>query len=389
MNILHIANSYGGTEVYTRLFSELDASGCRQTVFVPLNSSNHDRVGKRPIPFSVEGSALHYSTRLKRWHRYFYGMKIRAIVGAVEKEIDVSQVDLIHAHMLCVDGSVAYELSRRHAKPFVTAVRNTDLNTYFKSLPWKRGYFFKVFDSAARVIFLGPKYRRKLAAYCPDEKRREKIFSGSSIIPSGIAPVFLQQRNVHKPSVHVPARLVFVGAFYPGKGLKETIEAGDLLRDRGVEIELTAIGKGLPQRPYDKAYIDEVENMAKQRPWVKLKDFMPHEKLVGELREHDLFVMPSAPESFGLVYVEALSQGLPIIYTRGEGFDGCYEEGEVGWAVDPRNPAEIASQIEKVLGGYGGFADRIGHLNLDRDFSWSRIAEKYMELYNGILGSKK
>lgn len=40
----------------------------------------------------------------------------------------------------------------------------------------------------------------------------------------------------------------------------------------------------------------------------------------------DIFVMPSKPETFGLVYVEALSQGLPILYAKGEGFDGYFDE---------------------------------------------------------------
>jgi len=44
--------------------------------------------------------------------------------------------------------------------------------------------------------------------------------------------------------------------------------------------------------------------------------------------------MPSITETFGLVYAEALSQGLPVLYTRGQGFDRQFEEGEVGYAVD-------------------------------------------------------
>lgn len=389
MNILHIANSYGGTEVYTRLFSELDAYGCQQEIFVPLNSKNHDRVGKRPIHFSVPGSALHYSTQLKRWHRYFYRQKIKTIVRALEKEFDVSKVDIIHAHMLCVDGAVARELSRRHSKPFVATVRNTDLNTYFRKLPWERKFFFKVVGDAAHVVFLGPKYRRKLEAYCPCGQSREKLLAKSSVIPSGVAPVFLQRRHRHAPSPRNPAKLVFVGAFYPGKGLKETIESTDVLRERGISVELTAIGRGLPQRKHDQAYIDLIEAMAAKRPWVTLKDFMSHEELIEELRGSDIFVMPSSPESFGLVYLEALSQGLPLVYTKDEGFDGYYQEGDVGWAVDPKNPTEIADKIELVLNDYAGFSERTGKLDLEHDFSWPLIAQKYKDLYNVILGNMK
>lgn len=389
MNILHIANSYGGTEVYRRLFGGLDSLGCRQQVFVPLNSRNHDRIGKQAIDFSVAGSALHYSTRLKWWHKFCFRQKIEAIVGAVEDTIDMSKVDIIHAHMLCVDGSVARELAERHSKPYVTTVRNTDLNSYFKWFPWERGQFLQTLGSAAHVVFLGPKYRRKLAEYASSSRFREKILRNSSIIPSGIDPVFLEHRHCHGMMPHAPARLVFVGAFYEGKGLLETIQAADTLRDRGVEIELTAIGRGLPQRPHDRPYIAKVEALAAGRPWVALKDHMPHGQLVDELRENDVFVMPSSPESFGLVYIEAMSQGLPIIYTQDEGFDGYYEDGAVGWPVNPRNPAGIADKIESVLKDYGGFAKRVADLDLERDFSWPRIAQKYKALYSSILGSGK
>lgn len=390
MNILHIANSYGGTEVYTRLFSQLDASqGCQQLVFVPLNSNNHDRLGKKSIAFSVEGSALHYSTRLKWWHKFLYRRKIAVVTKALEETFDVSQVDVIHAHTLCSDGAVAHELSRRYGKPYVVTVRNTDLNDYYRVFPWERGYFARILDAAARVVFLSPKYRNKLAAYCHDERLRDKVLHQSSVIPSGVANVFLERRHFHGAMPHSPAKLVFAGAFYPGKGLKETIEATDVLREKGIPVELEAIGRGLPQRVHDEEYIACIEDMASKRPWVELKDYMPHDRLAEVLRESDVFVMPSAPESFGLVYVEALSQGLPIVYTKGEGFDGYYEDGNVGWPVDPKNPVEIANRLERILNDYAGFSTRVGSLELERDFSWSNVAGKYKNLYNAVRAGVK
>lgn len=49
--------------------------------------------------------------------------------------------------------------------------------------------------------------------------------------------------------------------------------------------------------------------------------------------ESDIFVMVSHSETFGLVYIEALSQGLPILYTRGQGIDGTLKE-KIGEAAD-------------------------------------------------------
>src|SRR5690606_2930407 len=49
-------------------------------------------------------------------------------------------------------------------------------------------------------------------------------------------------------------------------------------------------------------------------------------KLKEHFSEADVFVMPSRNETFGLVYVEAMLQGLPILYTSNEGIDGFYKE---------------------------------------------------------------
>ena len=55
--------------------------------------------------------------------------------------------------------------------------------------------------------------------------------------------------------------------------------------------------------------------------------------------------MPSFPETFGLVYVEAMSQGLPIIYTKGQGIDGYFEDGKVGYPVNTKDSNDIVKKL--------------------------------------------
>ena len=62
--------------------------------------------------------------------------------------------------------------------------------------------------------------------------------------------------------------------------------------------------------------------------------------------------MTSFYETFGLVYAEAMSQGLPIIYTEGQGIDGFYEEGDVGFPVDPTNVEQARSCVGYVVDNY-------------------------------------
>lgn len=91
--------------------------------------------------------------------------------------------------------------------------------------------------------------------------------------------------------------------------------------------------------------------------------------------------MPSVKESFGLVYAEALSQGLPIIYSSGEGFDGHFSNYDVGVSVDPYSVNEIVDAILYILANYQKMSDRA--LIYAKQFSWKIIAEKIESVVMG------
>ena len=69
------------------------------------------------------------------------------------------------------------------------------------------------------------------------------------------------------------------------------------------------------------------------------------------MRHHALFAMPSIYETFGLVYIEALSQNLPIIYGKGQGVDQLFSEKEspVGIGVNAKSIEEIEQAIYTIL----------------------------------------
>ncbi len=385
MVILHIANSYGGTAVYTNLYTAIDTNmDVEQWIYVPLNSHNHERVGNMMIDFKNQKSKIAYSTILKPWHRYLYGMKIRTIVRDVEHRFDLSRVDIIHAGSLCLDGAVAYELSKRYNIPYITAVRGTD-KTYYR-LRWRHSYFSRILKRASQVIFISPKFRELfLNAYIREQDKTE-IENHTRVIPNGVGQVFLSNMNIQKRKPDDKTlHLIYIAAFYRGKGLIETILAIDELRKKGYNISLNAIGKGLPNRPFDKAYMDQVEAVCRDKKWVRLQPFMPSTELICEMRKADAFIMVSSPETFGLVYVEALSQCLPVIYAKDEGFDGFYPDGFVGYAAKAGNVASIARGIELLINNYGTLANNVLSLNLKDRFDWNAIALHYINLYNSCI----
>ncbi len=384
MHILHISNSYGGTKVYENLYTQLDRLGVRQTVFVPLNAANHSRVGNQMIDFQTPGSKIIYSTVLKPRHRFLYMNKINTIVKDLKKKVDLSSVDAIHASTLCLDGAVAYKLHQETGTPYMCAVRNTDVNNYYKVFVWRKGFFSKILEAASKIIFISPKYKENFSGEIIPACVRKKIEEKVMVIPNGVSALFLANKNIEHKSYEGELNLVFVAAFYKGKGLVETIQAIELLRNKGYKITLNAIGKGLPNRPHDKEYEDQVDALAMGKNWVKIQTFKNPEEIMAEMRQANAFVMVSKPETFGLVYVEALSQHLPIIYAQDQGFDGYFPDGFVGYPAEAGNAEDIAGKIECLINNYSTIASNVESLNLDEDFDWRNIGRKYLNIYKTL-----
>ena len=96
----------------------------------------------------------------------------------------------------------------------------------------------------------------------------------------------------------------------------------------------------------------------------------------------DVLLVPSSAETFGMVYLEAMSQGVPVLYTMGQGFDGQFPEGEVGYAVPCGDVRAQAQALGRVMQGYAERSKRC--IEGARRYAWPRIAGMWMELYREI-----
>ena len=95
--------------------------------------------------------------------------------------------------------------------------------------------------------------------------------------------------------------------------------------------------------------------------------------------------MPSIVETFGLVYLEALSHNLPVVYTRGQGIDGLLDK-QVGERVNPLSQSDIARGIAVILRNRPQY-EAVSSLVNFPDYSWETIAQHYLKLYETILAA--
>jgi glycosyltransferase involved in cell wall biosynthesis len=387
VNILHISNDFGGTEVYRNLYQQLDKLGVKQIVFVPLNPRVLNHKGNFDFVFETEGSKIIYSITQKWYHKYLYDFKISTVVKDLEKLVNLNEISLIHTNTLCMTGAVAFEISKKIKKPYLVSVRNTDINVYFKKMFWKKKYFYQILLNSFSVIFISPQYKKKCIDHYFDQSILSKVLSKIKVIPNAVDAYYLLNRVTLNKEIHNPIRIIFAGGFTENKNLLRLINAVEILKYNNYNIILTAIGLSLPNRKVSRSYIDLLYKTLVGKDYIYLIDYMDKVALCEMYKNSDIFVMPSIHETFGLSYIEALSQGLPIVYTKGEGLDGFYNDGEVGYSVDALNTEDIARGIENTIQNYDNLSKNIMNLQLSNNFDWSKIAKDYYALYNTIINS--
>ena len=381
MRVLHICGDFFISPVHLSLYKELDALGIEQIVFSPTDYRDKKRE-LTSYEFKCPDSRIIYSRPLKRYHSYLYGLKIRNLVKQIEENVDMSAISLINTSLVCKEGAVAYKLSQKYGIKYITSVRNTDLNYYFKYYKWRVAFFEKVMLSASKVICISKMYSRRVTETI-SKATVSKIQNNIEVIYNGVNQLYIENRYAHPDFLGKTIKLVYTGGFQRNKNILNVIESIKLLRAKGYNIEFFAIGKNLKNH-VEPDYLSEVEKVILPLDWVHALDAQPKEELMLSLREYDIFTMLSHTETFGLSYVEALSQGLPVIYTKGEGFDDIYPEGMVGYHANSRDVNDIAHSIEKSIKNYKQLKDNVDKLDMSI-FEWPTIAKRYYSLFNLVV----
>lgn len=366
--VLHICNGFTTSRLYDELFCQLEDNSIKQYVVAP------SFIGENRV--KVNGSYVieYFERKNSLLSRFQYTQKIKRLTMICRNYID--KVDIIHAHTWFSDGFVAYNLYCESKIPYIIAVRNSDINFFYKYCLHLRSKAIQVLKSASKIVLISPCYYNRLKALLPYDVF-EYIKDKIQIIPNGINKDWLRLRRYHSKLSNIP-HIVFCGNFDKNKNITGLIKAIDIVYSKGYKCKLSLIGKKC-----DDKYTKRIEALAKNSQC----DISIYNRMAPtELREFyqcaDIFAMPSFTETFGLVYIEALSQGLPIIYTKNEGIDGVFKDNTIGASTNSHSPKDIAKSIITIIDRYDRYSDNIKLQSLD-NFKWENIAEKYCRIYGG------
>lgn len=329
MKILNLSNNYHNSKLWRNMQNEYEKLYPHSASFVSFNHCKkifESEPGVYDYPILTQSDSL------------FYFKKIRKCYRALSKSHGLLEsIDFIHAHTLFSDGGVAYEIWKNYNIPYCLSVRNTDINVFYHFKPYLKPYAEKILVNSKFVVCLSVPYKNYLLNNIHCKEIRSLVEEKIKIIPNGIDDFwFSNQPECKKESLGKRLTIATVGQISKLKNQTIVVKACEMLRSKGYDVTYHVIGDIV-----DKEYAKGLNG----KDYIILHGAKSKEWICHFYDVCDVMVLPSIHETFGLVYAEALSRGVPVIYTKGQGFDGQFPDGLVGYGVDADDSLELANKI--------------------------------------------
>jgi glycosyltransferase involved in cell wall biosynthesis len=300
----------------------------------------------------------------RQWGYIKYLPRIKRII----KELNPA---LVHSHYAAGFGLWgAYS----GCHPFVISVWGTDIID-FPNRFHKKYLLKKVLSSAdyltATSQFLGEKTIQLQPSI------RDKL----AIIPFGVKIPEFKSAYLDKKQI----KLIYIKVHAPRYGPDILVKAIYALIQQGMDISLTMAGSG--EMTEDLKKMTEKLNMAAR---VSFVGFVDNRQIPSLLAEHDIMVMPSLEESFGVAALEAASVGLPVIASDIGGVPEVVKDSETGILVKPGDIENLTAAIKK-LAGDAELRKRMGTAGREfvrTNYDWEKNLDQMIDLYDRLINGK-
>lgn len=286
------------------------------------------------------------------------------VYNEIDRLLSTGEFDVINGHFAVPSSLLLPHLSQKHDVPLAISVMGADIHD-----PTRYKWIRPALNTAVRgVLDLAD------AVVVPSfdmYERTDKLHSGQTdVIHYGIdAGKWLQKADGsdHKLNVLTVARLV------ERKNLQTAIEAVRELRNRSCDVSYRIVGTG----PRELA----LKRGSGMPEWLTFRGYV--ENIRAEYEWADVFLLPSKHEAFGIVFLEALASGLPVVTTPTGGQTDIIQQGESG-QIRPNDPTDLATGLEEVWDDYGHYYARTRQRVVPH-FTEERMAAEYAALYKTIV----
>lgn len=208
-------------------------------------------------------------------------------------------------------------------------------------------------------------------------RRRWQPADRIDVVAHGVSDRYL--RHAPEPATR-GAGALFCGSWDRTKGVRYLVDAFSHLSSTGGAVPLTVLGPGMPAEQVRSQFPPDVSRH------ITVLERMPEDGVIEQYRRHDLLVFPSTYEGFGLVVIEAMAQGLPVVATPVGCAASLVRDGVNGRLVPPRDARALASAIRELL-EQPGLRARMGAeaARTVADMSWRATAARTIACYRRAL----
>ncbi|MBM7477609.1 glycogen synthase [Oerskovia jenensis] len=388
---------YGGAGVHVAELSRV----LRERIDVRVRAFDGPRAEEGVTGYSVPGSLA----------------SANAVLGTFGVDLamadDVAGADLVHSHTWYAN-LAGHLASLLHGIPHVLSAHSLEPLRPWKAEQLGGGYALSgwaektAYEAAAGIIAVSAGMRADILRCYPDvdPAKVHVVHNGIDLDgwrrPESEAQAAAADRVVRDLGID-PERpaVVFVGRITRQKGLPYLLRAAAELPSE-VQLILCA---GAPDTPEIATEVsDAVARLAEQRTGVVwIEQMLPREELVAVLAASTVFVCPSVYEPLGIVNLEAMAVGLPVVGSATGGIPEVIDDGVTGHLVpieqvddgtgtpvDPdRFVADLAAALVAVVSDPERAREmgRAARTRVEDHFAWDAIADRTLEVYRSVLGS--
>lgn len=301
--------------------------------------------------------------------------------------------DLIHSHYW-LSGLVGHHLSEHWRVPLLHMYHT--LGHMKNLIAQQRGEF------ASRERITGETYvahtaDRLIAATPAEEAQLVNLYGADArkirVIPPGVdlsrfEPMPMMEAKLAVGFTPRCRVILFVGRIEPLKGIDSLLRAIAILRERtpdalkDVHVAIIGGDPNADQLDAEMLRLQTIHSELDLRSLVTFLGAKDQEILPAYYAAADMVVMPSHYESFGMVGLEAMAMGTPVIASRVGGLAHLVQDGVIGYLVPPHTPEALAERIHHLLSDedhrrqLGRQAQRYA-----QQFGWSQIVDRMLAVY--------
>ncbi|MGZ3644323.1 MAG: glycosyltransferase family 4 protein [Ktedonobacteraceae bacterium] len=302
-----------------------------------------------------------------------------SIALRVRRVLQREHFDIIHVHEPLVPGlsqtvlrcSNTVTVGTFHASSY-PGIYSTSNLAYASTYPFLRPLFRRL----SGCIAVSTTALQFVSRYFPAEYR---------VIPNGVnLDRFSPQVTLLPQFMDSKQNILFVGRFEKRKGAKYLLRAIPIIRERFPNTRFIFVGEGRLRRCF--------QQFVERQGWkdVVFSGYVSESDLPHYFASADIFCSPATGgESLGIVLLEAMASGLPIVASNISGYATVVSHGNDGLLTTPRNSEELAVAIGHLL-GYEQLRQKFINAGLQkaRDYAWSRVSESIMEFYCELLDER-